>query len=232
MILYLQKMGKSFPSLLLRTVEPSYAGWVFGIDEAGRGCLAGPVVAACVAFDWTKPEAIRALDKEVTIRDSKLMTRVQRQKAAEAIQNVAVTWGVGGVDAAIIDEINILQATFEAMRRAVGDAWDAGPLVKIGMTKGTMTAGTRYLVDGNKTVPGVDWEQEAIIDGDAKVFSIAAASILAKEHRDSLMDAFHEEDSRYGFAQHKGYGTRVHYVAIAQHGVTSLHRKTFLRNIL
>lgn len=208
-------------SLLISTPELASHETIFGIDEAGRGCLAGPVVAACVAFDWSRRGIVEALDRDVVIRDSKLMTRIQRQKSAEAIRRVALLWGVGVVDAAMIDEINILQATFEAMRRAVGD---------VELPEGGMSA--RFLVDGNRRVPGVDWEQEAIVDGDAKVFSIAAASILAKEYRDSLMDAFHEEDPRYGFAQHKGYGTKAHYAAIAQYGVTPLHRKTFLKNIV
>lgn len=205
------------------SLERQQGGLVFGIDEAGRGCLAGPVVAACVAFDWTQPEVIRLLDERAVIRDSKLMTREQRQRSAEAIREAAMAFGVGVVGPDIIDEINILQATFEAMRRAVGDAE---------FVVGSAIAEARHFIDGNKKVPGVDWAQEAIIDGDAKVFSIAAASILAKEYRDSLMDALHKEDSRYGFAQHKGYGTKVHYAAIAQYGVTPFHRKTFLKKIL
>lgn len=240
MVPYLQKMSKSIPSLLLCTPEPTYSGSVFGIDEAGRGCLAGPVVAACVAFDWLNPQAIKALDTEVMIRDSKLMTRRQRQESAEAIKKAAVAWGIGVIDAATIDEVNILQATFRAMRKAVGDAEERG-MRELRDDRGRKTrnaindvfasVGMRFLIDGNKKVPEVAWEQEAIVDGDAKVFSIAAASILAKEHRDSLMEAFHAQDPRYGFEKHKGYGTKAHYAAIAEYGVTPLHRKTFLKKI-
>lgn len=214
-------------SLLSSTPESSFEDCVFGIDEAGRGCLAGPVVAACVAFDWVKIDAIQALDAAVTIRDSKLMTRAQRREASVAIREVAVAWGVGVVDVEMIDEINILQATFEAMRRAVGMCRDTD------RTDGDGYDGceqVRFLVDGNKKVPGVDWEQEAIIDGDAKVFSIAAASILAKEHRDSFMDALHVQYPDYAFDRHKGYGTKAHYEAIAKYGVTPFHRKTFLKH--
>lgn len=216
-------------SSLLSSFERDLGGVVFGIDEAGRGCLAGPVVAACVAFDWTKPDEVAVLNDRVVIRDSKLMTRAQRQEAAQAIQEVAMAWGVGVVDAATIDDINILQATFEAMRRAVRDLRGDGSWEKRGMVRDAGTINARYLVDGNKKVPGVDWHQEAIIDGDAKVFSIAAASILAKEHRDSLMDAVHAAYPDYAFDRHKGYGTKAHYAAIAAHGVTPLHRKTFLK---
>ena len=192
-------------------------GSVFGIDEAGRGCLAGPVVAACVVFDWSDEKMIRALDRRVIIRDSKLMSRVQRQESAKAIQEVAVAFGVGVVESEVIDEINILQATFEAMRKAA---------------RGIMHADGIYLIDGNKTVPNVLWNQRAIVSGDAKVFSIAAASILAKEHRDALMDKLHESYPVYGFAQHKGYGTKMHREAILQFGPSPFHRRTFLKKLM
>ncbi len=174
--------------LLEKALELEQKGIVFGVDEVGRGCLAGPVVAACVAFDWSKPEVICELNDRVVIRDSKLMSRVQRMKAAKAIREVATVFGIGEVDSVTIDEINILQATFEAMRRAVGDACRRERFETVPYVRDV----TRFMIDGNKTVPGVDWNQEAIIDGDAKVFSIAAASIVAKEYRDSLMEVLHE----------------------------------------
>lgn len=209
--------------LLEKALELEQKGIVFGVDEVGRGCLAGPVVAACVAFDWSKPEVITELNNRVVIRDSKLMSRVQRVEAAKAIREVAVSFGIGEVDSVMIDEINILQATFEAIRRSVGDATNRDGCDGY--------EGAYYFIDGNQMVPGVDWRQEAVIDGDAKVFSIAAASIIAKEYRDLLMEVLHETYPQYGFAQHKGYGTKQHYVAIAEHGIIAEHRRSFLKKI-
>ncbi len=214
-------------SLLSSPLEYTLNGIVFGVDEVGRGCLAGPVVAACVAFDWSKPEIVRALNERVVIRDSKMMSRKQRSEAAQAIREVAMSFGVGEVDAVTIDKINILQATFEAMRRAVATSVTTDVAGRRDDPTGRL-----YLIDGNKTVPNVDWEQEAIIDGDAKVFSIAAASIVAKEYRDQLMETLHETYPQYGFAQHKGYGTKQHYAAIAEHGIISEHRRTFLKKVI
>lgn len=216
-------------SLLENALERGRCGMIFGVDEVGRGCLAGPVVAACVAFDWSKPEVISDVNDRVVIRDSKLMSRAQRIEAAKAIREVAISFGIGEVDSATIDEMNILQATFEAMRRAVGGSYEEK---KLGSYEVGGEGRIHYFIDGNQTVPGVDWEQEAIIDGDAKVFSIAAASIIAKEHRDSLMEVLHETYPQYGFAQHKGYGTKQHYAAIAEHGIIAEHRKSFLKKIL
>lgn len=226
--------------LLEKALELEQKGIVFGIDEVGRGCLAGPVVAACVAFDWSKPEVISELNNRVVIRDSKLMSRVQRVEAAKAIREVAISFGIGEVDSVTIDEINILQATFEAMRRAVGKGIEGIGGISRGSggiegNEGIEVRGegrARYFIDGNQEVPGVDWEQEAIVDGDAKVFSIAAASIIAKEYRDSLMEVLHETYPQYGFAQHKGYGTKQHYAAIAEHGVIAEHRRSFLKKLV
>ncbi len=207
-------------SLLVGTPEWGIAGSVFGIDEAGRGCLAGPVVAACVAFDWQKPNLIHDLDANFIIRDSKLMSRAQRQESSSAIKECAFAYGVGVVESDVIDEINILQATFEAMRRAVAQ-----------INADQKSATNLFLIDGNQCVPKVTWNQKTIVDGDAKVFSIAAASIIAKEHRDALMEELHEQYPQYGFAQHKGYGTKMHREAILQYGPTPIHRKTFLKNL-
>lgn len=221
-------------SLLVEALELERKGIVFGVDEVGRGCLAGPVVAACVAFDWSKPEVIAELNDRVVIRDSKLMSRAQRVEAAKAIREVAISFGIGEVDSATIDRINILQATFEAMRRAVRKGIEGNEGISLG--NGGIEVGseekTHYFIDGNQRVPGVDWEQEAVVDGDAKVFSIAAASIIAKEYRDSLMEVLHETYPQYGFAQHKGYGTKQHYAAIAEHGIIAEHRKSFLKKVV
>lgn len=213
-------------SIFLHTPERLLSQNVFGIDEVGRGCLAGPVVAACVAFDWTKNDALQLLDDGVVIRDSKCMSRAQRKKAARAIQETALFFGFGEVDAATIDEINILQATFEAMRRSVKNVYSQENKVE------DFIKSSHFFIDGNRGVPGVDWDQEVVVDGDAKIFSIAAASIIAKEYRDSLMETLHEVHPQYGFAQHKGYGTKQHYAAIAEHGVLAQHRKSFLKGVV
>lgn len=189
---------------------------VIGVDEAGRGCLAGPVVAAAVAFDWSKlgQQARRGLGAH--IRDSKMMSREQRKAAHDLILSHAIAIGVGEIDPLTIDEINILQATFEAMRKAIEQTRlvlaCTGPLV---------------FVDGNHRIPQLTCAQRTVVDGDAKVFSIAAASIIAKERRDRLMEEWHEQYPQYGFAQHKGYGTKEHYGALQVHGLSPLHRRSF-----
>lgn len=186
-------------------------GGIIGVDEVGRGCLAGPVVSAAVCFDWAHPELILALASSFAIRDSKTLSRKQRKEAAEAIRSVAKHVGIGIVSSSIIDEINILQATLQSMREAVTSLGIRGYV----------------LVDGNQRIPSLDCDQEIIIDGDAKVFSIAAASIVAKEYRDTMMEQFDHEFPGYDFSSHKGYGTKVHREAIHQLGLTPIHRKTF-----
>lgn len=208
-------------SLLHMTPELTLDGYIAGIDEVGRGCIAGPVVAACVVFSWKDVASLRALDDRVRIRDSKKMTRAQRKLASDLLRDAALYVGVGVVDPLVIDEINILQATFLAMKGAVQDAFrdvERGDLLQI-----------RYFIDGNMKVPDVSWDQETIIGGDAKVFSIAAASIIAKEYRDLLMEQADVVYPNYHFGAHKGYGTQLHYAAIQKHGILPLHRKTFLK---
>lgn len=193
---------------------------VIGVDEAGRGCLAGPVVAAAVAFDWSKiaQQARRGLGAHV--RDSKLMTREQRKVAYDLILSSAVAVGVGEAGVATIDQVNILQATFEAMRSAIEQARlvlaCTGPLV---------------FVDGNQRIPQLTCAQRTVIDGDLRVFSISAASIVAKEHRDRLMESLDKTYPEYGFAQHKGYGTKEHYGALRLHGLSPLHRRSFCADL-
>jgi ribonuclease HII len=187
-----------------------------GVDEVGRGCLAGPVVAGAVVFDWANPQPIVDLAREFSIRDSKTLSRKQRQEASKAIRDVALTVGIAEIDAVIIDEINILQATL----RAMGDAVKSLSL-PMGNWRGSV------LVDGNQRIPLLDFSQETVINGDAKVFSIAAASIVAKEYRDALMERLDETLPGYHFSSHKGYGTKVHVEAIRRLGLTPIHRKTF-----
>ncbi|MDB5100693.1 MAG: ribonuclease [Cyanobacteria bacterium RYN_339] len=179
---------------------------VVGVDEAGRGPLAGNVVAACVLLPR------RNSRKLVGLTDSKQLTPLQRDRLYDALQDVALAIGVGEATPAEIDEVNILQATFLAMRRAIAQV----PQSQI------------VLVDGNQRIRLLELEQETIVKGDARSRSIAAASVIAKVTRDRQMVALHEELPQYGFARHKGYGTAIHYAALREHGPTVHHRRSFL----
>lgn len=184
---------------------------IAGVDEAGRGPLAGPVVAAAVIFpsDWIMNGLPRSL---WGLNDSKQLTPEERdvyfaKLTAHAGVRYAISWG----DHSLIDEINILQATFRAMNDALAKL-DPAPI--------------HVLVDGNQ-VSSVHWAQTPVIDGDAKSYSIAAASVLAKVTRDRMMIEFDREWPQYGFREHKGYGTEKHLAALATHGPCALHRKSF-----
>ncbi len=192
---------------------------LIGVDEVGRGCLAGPVVAGAVMFDWGNPDPILSLAQQFPIRDSKTLSRKQRKETAEAIRSIALSIGIAEVDSVIIDEINILQATLRAMKDAVERA--SPPPYEGGGW------GAVVFVDGNQRIPHLSMPQETIIDGDAKIFSIAAASIVAKEYRDSLMEQFDTQFPGYDFSSHKGYGTKAHQLAIRSIGLSPIHRKTF-----
>lgn len=177
---------------------------VAGVDEAGRGCLAGPVVAAAAILP---PDAdLPGLD------DSKKLTPERRDALYDRIHAEALAVGVGACSPAEIDELNILWAAMEAMRRAVVDLALPPDLA---------------LIDGNRVPPGLPAPAEAIVKGDAKSLSIAAASIIAKVTRDRLLVALDAEHPAYGFAGHKGYPTAQHYAALAAHGPTPHHRRTF-----
>lgn len=182
-----------------------------GVDEVGRGCLAGPVVAGALMFDWSNQEPIIDLAKRFPIRDSKTLNRNQRKETAAAIRSVALSVAIAEIDAVEIDEINILQATLKAMRIAVESLGRLGTV----------------LVDGNQRIPHLSIEQQTIIGGDNKIFSIAAASIVAKEYRDTLMEKFDKKFPGYDFSSHKGYGTKKHSDAIRLIGLSPIHRKTF-----
>ena len=178
-------------------------GLVAGVDEAGRGPLAGPVVAAAVILDPLR--RIRGL------ADSKLLSPARREELDAQIRAKALCVAVGSASVEEIDRINILQATLLAMRRAV-EALRLKPV--------------KVLVDGNQ-LPILSIRAEAIIDGDATVKAISAASIIAKVHRDHLclqLDALHPQ---YGFADHKGYATPEHLAALRRHGACAVHRRTF-----
>lgn len=185
--------------LLFRPVS----GLVAGVDEAGRGPLAGPVVAAAVILDDMQP-----IDG---LADSKKLTARQRDKLYDEIRAKALCCSIAEASVEEIDEINILQATMLAMRRAV---------------EGLRLKPSMVLVDGNR-LPVLKVPAEAIVKGDAKVAAISAASILAKVHRDRLCEQLDEAYPQYGFAGHKGYPTADHVAALKQHGVTPAHRRSF-----
>lgn len=178
-------------------------GLVAGVDEAGRGPLAGPVVAAAVILDDLRP--IAGLD------DSKKLTALRREALFDEIRAKALCFAIAEASVEEIDQLNILQATLLAMRRAV---------------MGLRLKPVRVLVDGNQ-LPRLDVPAEAIVKGDALVKSISAASILAKVHRDRWCDEVHTHFPHYGFSAHKGYGTAVHMEALRTHGACIHHRRSF-----
>ncbi|MBR4632457.1 MAG: ribonuclease HII [Elusimicrobia bacterium] len=178
--------------------------FVSGVDEAGRGPLAGPVVAAAVI-----------LPKDIFIdgvNDSKKLTEKKRNVLFEEIKQKAFSYGIGIIDAKTIDEINILQATFLAMKKALDQLSVKPDLI---------------LVDGNHTIPNLQNKQQAIVSGDAKSACIACASILAKVTRDNMMYEYAKQYPQYNFEKHKGYGTKAHLEAIQKYGPCPIHRMTF-----
>ncbi len=187
--------------------------FIAGIDEAGRGPLAGPVVAACCILP--KDAVILYLN------DSKKVTALRREALLPEIKEKAIAYGIGIVDEKRIDEINILQADYEAMRIAVQKT------SAMLQAKGLADAPGLLLNDA-VTIPGVDIPQESIIKGDAKSVSIAAASILAKVTRDHLMEEYDALYPEYGFARNKGYGTKEHIEALKRLGPCPIHRHSFI----
>ncbi len=178
-------------------------GLMAGVDEAGRGPLAGPVVAAAVILDDQRPIA--------GLADSKVLTEKRREHLFDEIRAKALCCCIAEASVEEIDELNILQATMLAMRRAV---------------EGLRLKPAKVLVDGNR-LPTLKIPAEAIVKGDAKVQAISAASILAKVHRDRLCVQWHESHPEYGFAGHKGYPTAEHLQALREHGLTPWHRRSF-----
>ncbi|MEO8077341.1 MAG: ribonuclease HII [Acidobacteriota bacterium] len=176
---------------------------VAGVDEVGRGCLAGPVVAAAVVLD---PD--RYIPR---ISDSKTVTALERVRLYEQITRLAVAWSVAGAEPLEIDAINIHQASLRAMQRSV---LKLAPLPDF------------VLVDAF-WVPGLPMAQRAVVHGDARCTAIAAASIVAKVTRDRMMLEMHSRDPRYGFDRHKGYATRDHLEAVSRFGYSDIHRRSF-----
>ena len=179
---------------------------VCGVDEAGRGPLAGPVFAAAVIL----PEncVIEGLN------DSKKISEKKREALFDVIKEKAVSYCIASVDEKVIDEINILQATYLAMKKAV---------------EGLDVPADYALIDGNR-MPPIEIDGETVVKGDAKSPSIAAASILAKVSRDRFMLELDQKYPQYKFSQHKGYGTKLHYEMLTEHGVSDCHRMSFLKS--
>ena len=175
---------------------------IAGVDEVGRGPLAGDVVAAAVIFSDSPPKGVT---------DSKALTAKRRECLADVIRREAVSWALGRASVAEIDELNILEASLLAMRRAV---------------EGLSVTPTLVLVDGNR-LPRWSFESRAIVKGDLHEPAIGAASILAKVQRDGEMQALHEQYPEYGFDQHKGYPTKAHLAALERFGATPIHRRSF-----
>lgn len=193
----------------LRLFEEQYSEYEYicGVDEAGRGPLAGPVAAGAVIL----PRGCRIL----YINDSKQLTEKKREELFQVITEQAVAWAVAYVSPVRIDEINILQATYEAMREAIG----------------SLTPGPDILLNDAVTIPKVSIRQVPIVKGDARSISIGAASILAKVSRDRMMREYDKIFPQYGFAQNKGYGSAAHLEALRRYGPTPIHRRSFLKDI-
>lgn len=196
-------------SNLERKIFLSGENIVAGIDEAGRGPLAGPVVAACVACD----KSFNFKEKKFKgVNDSKQLTKIKREQIFKILKKSGLMIGVGICNNKIIDKINILQATFAAMSEAINK----------------LAGRPDYLlVDGNMIIPNINIRQRAIIRGDEKVFLIAAASIIAKVTRDRIMEKNHNVYPIYNFKNNKGYCTKEHVKAIKENGPCDIHRKCF-----
>lgn len=202
----LEKERARLEGMLAYEREYAWASAICGVDEAGRGPLAGPVVAGAVIL----PKDCKIL----YLNDSKKLSEKRREALFLEIKEKAVAYGVGVVGPERIDQINILQATYEAMRQAVGK----------------LSVDPQVLLNDAVEIPGLPsrMEQVKIIHGDAKSLSIAAASVMAKVTRDHMMVEYDKLYPVYGFAQHKGYGTAVHIRALKEHGACPIHRRSFI----
>ena len=186
---------------------------IIGVDEAGRGPLAGPVVAASLYIK-------KISESFLELNDSKKLTDKKRRKLYnELINSNDIVYGVGIVEANVIDDINILNATFLAMRKALEN-------INLNLDDYLL------LVDGNHKIREYSYEQIPVIKGDSKSMSIAAASVIAKVTRDIIMERLEEDTPGYNFDKHKGYGTKLHYQKIDELGISVNHRRTFLKKVL
>ena len=206
--LKLQKEIERIEALREYENQYDYCEFICGIDEAGRGPLSGPVVAGAVVL----PKGCRIL----YVNDSKKLSEKKRNELFDVIMKEAISVGVGIISPARIDEINILQATYEAMREAIQ---------KLAITPD-------ILLNDAVTIPRIDIAQGPIIKGDAKSITIGAASIIAKVTRDRMMIEYAEIFPEYGFEKHKGYGTAAHIQALKEFGPCPIHRRSFIKNFV
>ncbi len=214
--------------------------YIIGCDEVGRGCLAGPVVAAAVTL---KPEFINlksVISNLKEVKDSKLLTASKREQLSTIIKKYFL-WSIAEVSSQDIDAVNIHNASLLAMRKA-GEALMADVVQPHGLPSAkTQVEGLHYTtkndklflaVDGKFKIPGLSIMQEPIIGGDNKVLSIAAASIIAKVYRDGLMRKFDKQYPNYELTRHKGYATLIHRTAIIKNGLSPIHRLSFCQNLI
>jgi len=226
---------------------PGRKALICGIDEAGRGPFAGPVVAGAVILDLDDPE------KEILyLNDSKKLSEKKREMLYQEIMKKAIAVGIGYAGARLIDQINILQATFHAMRMAIANLTDVSHLTDLhtaedddpkNRTHDLVRKLVRYELEGDSAIqglvpdyiladavhiPDITIPQEGIVKGDAKSISIAAGSIIAKVTRDHIMYEYDKQYPGYGFASHKGYGTKAHIAAIREFGLLPIHRRSFI----
>lgn len=206
----------------MKRFENEYSDYIIaGVDEAGRGPLAGPVVASCVV-----------LSKNIDIlyiNDSKKLSEKKREKLFAEIKEKALAYGVGIVSEKIIDEINILEATHLAMKEAVENAQE---MYFRRNNKNFDLIFVDAISSGMPNIKKVGIKQVSFVHGDAISISIAAASIIAKVTRDHIMINYDKKYPEYGFLKHKGYGTKMHYDMIKKHGISEIHRKTFIKNFI
>lgn len=195
--------------------ENKQSKYLIGTDEAGRGPLAGPVVAAAVCFTALTDEITNALE---ILNDSKQLSEKQRVMLFDLIQKYAV-FSITEISVEEIEKINILQASLKAMKISCANVMKQ------------LDENVEIFIDGNKKIPNFDYKQKTIVKGDGTSASIAAASILAKVHRDNLMHKYAEKYPEYDFSKNKGYGTKKHVQAILEHGTTPIHRQSFLKKI-
>ncbi len=189
--------------------------YIFGVDEVGMGCLAGPVVVCAVAM--TNHFYNKHHKKLIGLRESKLLLPHQREKfAQELLKEKDLAYAISSVSPKMIDKINIYQASRLGMSKAIKKLEPVNWKLK-----------TMILVDGKTKIKGVDYEQMPIVKGDRKIFAIACASIIAKVHRDRMMMRYAKKYPDYGLEKHKGYGTKLHYAKLASFGPSAIHRQSF-----
>jgi ribonuclease HII len=201
---------------------------IIGLDEAGRGPLAGPVVAAAVSINFRLRRTSRRLAK-LKLKDSKKLSSSKREEIFTFLtEHKDVKWGIGKVSEKVIDKINILEATKLAMKKAVKSLEKKLKkcVVPNSRDRGFFANSGFLILDGNFKID-IDIPQKSVIKGDEKVFSCAAASILAKVTRDRLMLKYHKKFPKYGFNKHKGYPTKFHFKTLKKYGPCKIHRKTF-----